>query len=796
MKNKILFYINIVFLIMLFSNKAVPENLEFLTNDIQILDKGNLIRAENDIKIVDKIDKIEITAEKFDYNKKKLLLTLTKKVEFIDNLNQLKLNSEKMVFNREKNIISTKGVTSVVIENKYFLNSTNLFFNRNKNEFYSNYKTEINDDFGNKIILKKFKLYNSSKTLKGSDAIYTDKMQNKIFLEEIMVDFKNKRFSGKDLNLELFKSALGNQENDPRIKGNAINANEEESKISKGVFTTCKKSDSCPPWQITAETITHNKSKKIINYKNAWLKVYDVPVLYFPKFFHPDPTVKRQSGFLMPKYINSSTAGNSLNLPYFHVISDNKDMTFSPRIYSDEQLFQLEYRQIGKKNENFIDVSFARKENDNKTHFFSKSKVNLDLNSFDFSNIEINLQNTSKDTYLKTYKLKSPLIKSDSVLKSSLSFEASRDDLLLNTSLQIYNDLNKRTSSNKYEYVYPEFSINKIVELDSNKFDQLEINSSGYQKQFDTNVYEGVSINDLIYKSNGKYTDSGIKNNYSLLFKNTNIKGKNSSQYENDLNHDLLTSFLMESSYPLKKEGITFNNYFTPTIAYRFSPNNSKDIRNDDRRIDINNIFSFNRLGRADTIENGQSITLGGKYEKKDKKNNDFLSLNLATVFRDKINENLPIKSSIGRKTSDIVGNFNLVPNKYLNLDYNFSVDNNLDRSNYDSIKTNININNFATSFEYLEENNFIGNESYISNETSYSFNNQKKLKFSTRKNKKTDLTEFYNLIYEYKNDCLTAAIEYNKEYYQDTDFQPNEQIFFSITIIPFAQSNLPGINR
>ena len=59
MKNKILFYINIVFLIMLFSNKAVPENLEFLTNDIQILDKGNLIRAENDIKIVDKIDKIE-----------------------------------------------------------------------------------------------------------------------------------------------------------------------------------------------------------------------------------------------------------------------------------------------------------------------------------------------------------------------------------------------------------------------------------------------------------------------------------------------------------------------------------------------------------------------------------------------------------------------------------------------------------------------------------------------------------------------------------------------------------------
>ena len=120
----------------------------------------------------------------------------------------------------------------------------------------------------------------------------------------------------------------------------------------------------------------------------------------------------------------------------------------------------------------------------------------------------------------------------------------------------------------------------------------------------------------------------------------------------------------------------------------------------------------------------------------------------MASVFRNEANDDLPIKSSIGRKTSDLVGNFKIIPNEHINFDYNFSIDNNLDRSNYDSIKTNFSLNNFATSFEYLEENNFIGNESYITNETSYSFSDQKKLKFSTRKNKKTDLTEFYNLIY------------------------------------------------
>ena len=47
---------------------------------------------------------------------------------------------------------------------------------------------------------------------------------------------------------------------------------------------------------IIAEKITHNK-QKIIEYKNAWLDLYDIPVVYFPRFFHPDPTVKRKSGF-------------------------------------------------------------------------------------------------------------------------------------------------------------------------------------------------------------------------------------------------------------------------------------------------------------------------------------------------------------------------------------------------------------------------------------------------------------------------------------------------------------------
>ena len=36
---------------------------------------------------------------------------------------------------------------------------------------------------------------------------------------------------------------------------------EDASEITKGVFTTCKKRDDCPPWQFSAKKIKHDKKK-------------------------------------------------------------------------------------------------------------------------------------------------------------------------------------------------------------------------------------------------------------------------------------------------------------------------------------------------------------------------------------------------------------------------------------------------------------------------------------------------------------------------------------------------------
>ena len=80
-----------------------------------------------------------------------------------------------------------------------------------------------------------------------------------------------------------------------------------------------------------------------------------------------------------------------------------------------------------------------------------------------------------------------------------------------------------------------------------------------------------------------------------------------------------------------------------------------------------------------------------------------------------------------------------------------------------------------------------MGDQNFIQNNTSIEINNNNQLTFSTRRNRKLNLTEFYDLVYEYKNDCLTAGIKYKKTYYEDRDLKPTEDLLFTITLFPLT---------
>ena len=539
------------------------------------------------------------------------------------------------------------------------------------------------------------------------------------------------------------------------------------------------------------------RKKKTLNYENAWLKLYDKPVFYFPKFFHPDPTVKRQSGFLMPSFFSSNSTGSAFTLPYFHVISNNKDLTLSPRLYSKNKILtQSEYRSVSEKSKHLIDFSLLNEKNDSsKTHFFSNSQKELELSYFDNSNLSLDLQYLSNDTYLKSHKLESPLINNDTgTLTSTFSFNASKEDLSLEADFIVYENLNDVSDGDRYEYVYPSYNVKKDLYTDLLTSGNFGLNSSGYIKNYKTNIFEKVIVNDFLYSSYPKFTNNGLKNSYNILFKNINTDSKNSKNYKENLDIKAATLVEYNSSYPLKKKTNTYTNILKPIISARYSPNNSKNARNDDRRINVNNVYSLNRIGSNDSVEGGGSLSFGTEFYKTDFSNREIFNAKIANVFKYEEDKNLPINSSLGKKTSDIMGYLNFNPSDFFNINYEFSQDQNLNDTNYQLLKNEFKINNFVTTFEYLNQNNSINKESYLSNKTVYNFKKSNSFSFETRENKETNATEFYNLMYQYRNDCLIAAIQYNKDYYTDRDLKPNESIYLNLTIIPFGQTKSPNL--
>ena len=206
------------------------------------------------------------------------------------------------------------------------------------------------------------------------------------------------------------------------------------------------------------------------------------------------------------------------------------------------------------------------------------------------------------------------------------------------------------------------------------------------------------------------------------------------------------------------------------------------------REINTDNIFNSNRIGMNDSHEEGKSLTIGLNYRKENFDNLDkFIEFDLATIFRDETEDNLPTKSNLNKKTSNIFGSAKFNTSKYFNVDYNFALDNKLQNFEYNSISTNISVNNFVTSFDFIEENGTTGNTNILENKTTYNINDNNFLSFKTRRNRKINLTEYYDLVYEYKNDCLTAAVKYRKTYYTDRDALPTEDLLLTLTLFPLV---------
>ncbi len=788
-------------------NVEIIDNINIITilaNEIIYIKNKQEIIAKNDVKLNDKLNNLSIIADDVYFSKNDEKIIAEKNVILEDFSKDIKINSNKVTFNKLKNLIFTEGKTTANIRSKFYFDSSDIKFLEKEMKLLSQNKTIIRDEDFSLYELSSFEYEIDKEFLKGKDLFITenanlkDGESDKYYFADGFFDLKNKTFKAGTTKIFLKKNIFDKSENDPRLYGVSSNHLNGITTVNKAVFTSCKITGNCPPWSLEASKIKHNKNKKQLIYENSLLKLYDVPVFYFPKFFHPDPTVDRQSGFLIPRLNNSNVLGSSISTPYFHVISENKDWTVNPTIYSkDIKLIQNEYRQENKNSSLIADFGFANgfkssevNEKKNINHFFAQFKKKIENSNFIKNDFRIFVERVSKDTYLKIFSdnLTENNVKPSNfdVLNSGIDFNLENEKFSLSGGADIYEDLRK-TQNDRYQFVLPHYNYSqKAIKFN---IGSLNFDSSGNSTLDNTNNHKTRIINDLSFKMNDQILNNiGLRNNINFYFKNLNSVGKNVSTYKNSPQIEAQSIIEINSELPLSKITEFNNQTIIPRLSLRINPSDMKNHNSDKRKVNTDNIFDINRLGIEDSLESGYSFTAGFDFKSESiDDSGKFIQFKLASVFRDQVENNIPTQTSLNKKNSNIFGSFDYSFSKYVNMEYDFAIDNKIERFKYNSIGLDLSLNNFITEFNFIEEDAELGNTNIFENTTTYNINSNNVLTFKTRRNREINLTEYYNLIYEYKNDCLTAGVKFNKTYYEDRDLKPSENLMFTISFYPLT---------
>ena len=121
-----------------------------------------------------------------------------------------------------------------------------------------------------------------------------------------------------------------------RTRFESTSAERKEGNITifkDGVYSACQYCEvtsKLPFWEIRASKITHNETEKTVEYENAELMFDGTPVAYLPYFQHADPTVTRQTGFLLPTYSASTNLGLTVSAPFYWAPTKDWDATLQP----------------------------------------------------------------------------------------------------------------------------------------------------------------------------------------------------------------------------------------------------------------------------------------------------------------------------------------------------------------------------------------------------------------------------------------------------------------------------------
>ena len=572
--------------------------------------------------------------------------------------------------------------------------------------------------------------------------------------------------------------------------------------LTKAVYSPCKvcKEDpeKAPLWQLKASTIVHDKNTREIRYQNARLELYGVPVAYTPFFSHPDPGVKRKSGFLTPSFGLSGNLGTFIQAPYFWAIDESKDATFSP-IYTRDAgvVFSGEYRQQFNSGEFVVSGSVSEadrnigtnltedvRRNEIRGHIFSKGRYEIDetwRTGFD-------VERATDRNYLQRFNF---FGSRNNTLTSNAYIEGFRGRNYAAANAYIYQDLRSGLLPNTpmvspmldFKHVGTPTKFGGRFNLDANFLSIYRADAANTQRASLKVAYEIPFISEA-----GHIATIGTTLQSDLYY----VQQADNSVEKDGFTGRIFPQLSANWRYPLVRTADRTRQVIEPIAVLVVSPNgsNPSSTPSEDSvvvELDDTNILSADRFPGIDRVESGQKVIYGvklGIFGNGDGRTTAFVGQS----YRIHADDDLANEVGIERHLSDLVGRVEIRPNKYLNLLYRF-------RSDSDSLDFKRNEIGFSLGTKALH---LSGNYLFIKNDTgevafqdreelSFAISSQIQDNWSVAAQSQRDLgdnggTLFAGVNLTYEDECFKFSTDAKRSFTNNAEIKPSDDILFRLT--------------
>jgi LPS-assembly protein len=488
------------------------------------------------------------------------------------------------------------------------------------------------------------------------------------------------------------------------------------NELSKVVYTTCNlcaNDPSRPPlWQIRASSALQDTEHKKIEYKDATLEMFGVPVAYFPYFWHADPSVKRESGLLPPLVGTSSNIGAFYGQPYYLVIDDQSDATFLPMITTEAgPQLDVEYRRRFNNGTLLLNTSAGYLDDSVQASLAALGQFSYD----DTWRWGFTVNRASSSNYVRDFHLVQGLSGDPNVLSSQFYVEGFGEGSYARLDSKLYQSLNGAVISSHLPVVLPRYeysfvgtpdSLGGRLSVSANTFNVLRSSGTNTRRAALTVDYERPF--------------TGLLGDQWKITLHGDTEGYNATQFNQFPNFGptqnvdavrALPQVAVDFHWPFARDAGAWGTQLIEPIAQlvvapqtgdsqirRYPNEDSLDFEFTDA-----NLFGFNRFTGTDRLDGGvrANVALHGAWYLG---GTTFDGL-VGQAYRTNKDNLFPAASGLQDEVSDIVARGTFAPTRWLDLTYRTRLDKSSLATHFADAVVSAGVDKFRVSGGYIYTN-------------------------------------------------------------------------------------------